>query len=58
MRACVLPSRFADSFRIPLEVEDIVGMVRAVYTERVVFHDGDAAIAPGIPGSVMGTPSS
>ena len=30
------------------EVEDIVGMVRAVHAGRVVFHDGDAAIAPGI----------
>ena len=34
--------------RAAYEVEDIVGMVRAVYTERVVFHDGDAAIAPDI----------
>jgi glyoxylase-like metal-dependent hydrolase (beta-lactamase superfamily II) len=34
--------------RAAYEVEDIVGMVRAVYAERVVFHDGDAAIAPGI----------
>ena len=34
--------------RAAYEVEDIVGMVRAVYAERVVFHDGDAVIAPGI----------
>ena len=34
--------------RAAYEVEDIVGMVRAVYAERVVFHDGDAAIAPDI----------
>ena len=30
------------------EVEDVVGMVRAVHDGRVVFHDGDAEIAPGI----------
>ncbi|MEI2415885.1 N-acyl homoserine lactonase family protein [Orrella sp. JC864] len=30
------------------EVEDVVQMVRAVYAERVVFHDGDAHIAPGV----------
>src|SRR6476620_1681873 len=30
------------------EVEDIVGMVRAVFAERVIFHDGDAVITPGI----------
>jgi glyoxylase-like metal-dependent hydrolase (beta-lactamase superfamily II) len=30
------------------EVDDVVRMVRAVYGDRVVFHDGDAAIAPGL----------
>lgn len=30
------------------EVEDVVRMVRAVYAERVSFHDGDATIAPGV----------
>lgn len=34
--------------RAAYEVEDIVGMVRAVFAERVIFHDGDAVIAPGI----------
>jgi glyoxylase-like metal-dependent hydrolase (beta-lactamase superfamily II) len=34
--------------RAAYEIDDIVAMVRAVYAERVVFHDGDAAIAPGI----------
>lgn len=34
--------------RAAYEVEDIVGMVRAVHAGRVVFHDGDAPIAPGI----------
>ena len=34
--------------RAAYEVEDVVYMVRAVHAERVVFHDGDAVIAPGI----------
>jgi glyoxylase-like metal-dependent hydrolase (beta-lactamase superfamily II) len=34
--------------RAAYEVEDIIGMLRAVYAERVMFHDGDATIAPGI----------
>lgn len=34
--------------RAPFDVEDVVKMVRAVYAERVVFHDGDVEIAPGL----------
>jgi glyoxylase-like metal-dependent hydrolase (beta-lactamase superfamily II) len=34
--------------RIPFEVDDVVAMVRKVFTERVVFHDGTDQIAPGI----------
>ena len=34
--------------RIPFEVDDVVAMVRKVYDGRVVFHDGDDQIAPGI----------
>lgn len=34
--------------RYPFEVEDVVRMVRAVYAERVAFHDGDAEIAEGV----------
>ena len=34
--------------RAAYEVDDVCDMVRAVYEERVVFHDGDAAILPGI----------
>jgi hypothetical protein len=32
-------------FRHAYEVEDIVGMVRALYGKRVVFHDGDEEMA-------------
>lgn len=34
--------------RAAFEVEDVVRLVRAVYADRVQFHDGDAAIAPGV----------
>jgi glyoxylase-like metal-dependent hydrolase (beta-lactamase superfamily II) len=35
-------------FRHSFEVEDVVGVVRMVYDERVQFHDGDDEIGPGI----------
>ncbi len=34
--------------RAAFEVEDVVAMVRALYAERVRFHDGEATIAPGV----------
>ncbi|HEY4253994.1 MAG TPA: N-acyl homoserine lactonase family protein [Roseomonas sp.] len=34
--------------RHPFEVEDVVRMVRALYADRLTFHDGDAEIAPGV----------
>lgn len=34
--------------RHPFSVEDVTLMVRHVYGERVVFHDGDGTIAPGV----------
>ena len=34
--------------RQPFNVEDVVNIVRGVYQERVVFHDGDVDLAPGI----------
>jgi glyoxylase-like metal-dependent hydrolase (beta-lactamase superfamily II) len=34
--------------RMPYESEDVVAMVRKVFTGRVAFHDGDDEIAPGI----------
>ena len=35
-------------FRDMYEVDDVVGFVREIYAGRVVFHDGDAEIAPGV----------
>ena len=34
--------------RIPFEVDDVVAMVRKVFDGRVVFHDGEETLAPGI----------
>jgi glyoxylase-like metal-dependent hydrolase (beta-lactamase superfamily II) len=34
--------------RIPFEADDVVAMVRKVFADRVVFHDGTDEIAPGI----------
>ena len=34
--------------RHSFEVEDVVGMVRMVYADRVQFHDGDHELAPGV----------
>jgi glyoxylase-like metal-dependent hydrolase (beta-lactamase superfamily II) len=35
-------------FRHSIEVEDVVGMVRLVFGDRVTFHRGDAELAPGL----------
>jgi glyoxylase-like metal-dependent hydrolase (beta-lactamase superfamily II) len=35
-------------------VDDVVELVRKVYADRVVFHDGDAEIAPGVSVMLMG----
>jgi glyoxylase-like metal-dependent hydrolase (beta-lactamase superfamily II) len=34
--------------RLPFSVDDVTLMVRHVYADRVVFHDGDGEIAPGV----------
>lgn len=37
-----------DRFSHAFEVEEVIGMVRLVYGQRVTFHGGDAEIAAGI----------
>lgn len=37
-----------DVFAHAYEVEDVLGMVRNVFAGRVVFHEGDNELAPGI----------
>lgn len=34
--------------RLPYDVEDVVSMVRHTYADRVIFHDGDDDLLPGI----------
>ena len=36
------------AFRVPFEADDVAAMVRKVFADRVTFHDGDGAIAPGV----------
>ena len=43
-----------DPFRHAFEIEDVVGMVRAVYGKRVVFHDGDEELQPGLSVHLIG----
>ena len=37
-----------DQQRHPFDCDDVLEMVRRVYANRVVFHDGDDEIAPGL----------
>jgi glyoxylase-like metal-dependent hydrolase (beta-lactamase superfamily II) len=48
MRYCTGRSMTHKQLRAPFEAEDVVSMVRRVFDDRVVFHDGDAELAPGI----------
>jgi glyoxylase-like metal-dependent hydrolase (beta-lactamase superfamily II) len=43
-----------DCFRGAYEVEDVVGMVRAVYGNRVRFHEGDAHLCDGVSLHLIG----
>jgi len=36
------------ALRAPFEVEDVIAMVRKVFSGRATFHDGASEIAPGI----------
>jgi glyoxylase-like metal-dependent hydrolase (beta-lactamase superfamily II) len=37
-----------EPIRKPFDVEHVTDMVRAVYKERVAFHEGDTELAPGV----------
>lgn len=41
---CICHPTFSNSF----EVEDVVIMVRHLFSRRLVFHDGDSAVCPGL----------
>jgi glyoxylase-like metal-dependent hydrolase (beta-lactamase superfamily II) len=34
--------------RVPFEAEHVVSMVRALFADKVVFHDGEGEVAPGV----------
>jgi glyoxylase-like metal-dependent hydrolase (beta-lactamase superfamily II) len=40
--------------RFPFEPDDVAGMVQRVFQGKVVFHDGDSTIAPGLSVHHMG----
>jgi glyoxylase-like metal-dependent hydrolase (beta-lactamase superfamily II) len=48
MQFCTGRSMGNSFMRFPFEEDDVVAMVRRVYRGRVVFHDGDEEIAPGL----------
>jgi glyoxylase-like metal-dependent hydrolase (beta-lactamase superfamily II) len=37
-----------ERLRHSFEVEDVCGIVRMTFADRVVFHDGDAELSPGV----------
>jgi glyoxylase-like metal-dependent hydrolase (beta-lactamase superfamily II) len=54
MRYATGPYMCHECFRGPFEVEDVVGMVRRVYENRVRFHSGDAELFPGVSLHLIG----
>jgi glyoxylase-like metal-dependent hydrolase (beta-lactamase superfamily II) len=48
MRYCTGRSMSHAQLRAPFEAADVARMVHRVFEDRVVFHDGDAELAPGI----------
>ncbi len=36
------------ALRLPFEVEDVIAMVRKVFTGRCAFHDGEDEVVPGV----------
>ena len=42
--------------RFPFEPDDVAGMVQRVFQGKVVFHDGDSTIAPGLSRAPHGRP--
>jgi glyoxylase-like metal-dependent hydrolase (beta-lactamase superfamily II) len=54
MRYATGPYMCHGCFRGAFEVEDVVGMVRKVYENRVRFHSGDAELFPGVSVHLIG----
>jgi len=54
MRYATGPYMCHECFRGAFEVEDVVGMVRRVYENRVRFHAGDGELFPGVSVHLIG----
>ena len=54
MRYATGPYMCHECFRGAFEVEDVVGMVRRVYENRVRFHAGDGELYPGVSVHLIG----
>ena len=48
------PCMCMSALQMPFSVQHVVAMVRHVYSGRVVFHEGDAQIAPGVTVHAVG----
>src|SRR6202041_4143659 len=45
------------ALRMPFEADDVVAMVRKVFSGRAAFHDGEGEIVPGVTVHHIGGPS-
>jgi len=48
MRYCTGRSMTHSLAKFPFEEDDVVAMIRRLYAGRIVFHDGDEELAPGL----------
>ena len=48
------PCMCHSALRMPYSVEHVVEMVRCVYSGRVIFHQGDGSVAPGVEVAEIG----
>ncbi len=54
MAYCTGPCMCHPFMRRPFDVDDVQSAIRALYADRLRFHDGDAEIAPGITVHLIG----
>lgn len=48
------PCMCHDAMRMPFSADHVCAMVRKIYSGRVVFHEGDGAVAPGVEVAAIG----
>ena len=54
MAYCTGPCMCQSFLRRPFDVEDVQSAIRALYGDRMIMHEGDAEIAPGITVHLIG----